>query len=312
VIVFILLAALGLLLSVGIHVLTFFGVDPQDAFPYFWLLHIGIFVVFIPGAMLQPRSRRKNPTDRRKSAGDLIKHAPRWFARAVPYVVGYCVINFLVFIGHMSSGSPQTDGKGGYELREHGRLVRTITATEYHSYRAWEVRGMSGHWIIFYGIALGLLWSAYRERRESVEAATAAAMLRPRSPNLAAAMPKHATPRMLNYGRTLPGWAMPIWLHASLGMMLLMVGWIGGPALMGLLVLPHMRTGTNANNGGLVCPMIILLVGSALCGALVPRMLLRRLVPSRCPSCGGRAYFAGNQPMRYRCRDCGGELDVRA
>jgi DNA-directed RNA polymerase subunit RPC12/RpoP len=299
VIVFILLAIVGLMLSVLAQVSTFFGVDLQDRFSYFWLLHIGIFVVWIPAVLLQPRAAKR-------SGGKWLAHAPRWSRAAMPLLIGYCVINFVLFVGRADAGLPQTDGKGGYELRNHGRLVRTITAAEYHAQRAYEVRAFSSTWILFYGIAAMVLMTARNERAASIAHASM-----PAAQANARTAPVTRSPPTLNYGRSLPAFAMPIWLHATLGMMLLMAGWIGGPALMGLLVLPHLNKGANAGNGGLVCPMIILLVGSALCGALVPRMLLRRLVPSRCPSCGGRADFSANDPMRYRCRDCGREHEIR-
>jgi hypothetical protein len=46
-IVFALLAALGLLISIAANVPTFFGVEPMHRWGYLWLLHLGIFVVLI-------------------------------------------------------------------------------------------------------------------------------------------------------------------------------------------------------------------------------------------------------------------------
>jgi len=82
--------------------------------------------------------------------------------------------------------------------------------------------------------------------------------------------------------------------------------------LMALVVFPLMRTGANAGNRGMACPMAVLFFGSAICGAVVPRALWRWWVPSQCPSCGGRAYCSANDRLCYRCRDCGREHEVRA
>lgn len=54
-------------------------------------------------------------------------------------------------------GSPEIQD-GQYILQNHGKLIRTITEQEYHHYKANEVRGFSGHWLIFYGFSAALLY----------------------------------------------------------------------------------------------------------------------------------------------------------
>lgn len=61
----------------------------------------------------------------------------------------------------------------------------------------------------------------------------------------------------------------------------------------------------------------LLMIGDALVSEII-----RQIVPATCPLCGGRMYYvphfdpsvrAGNRPVQYRCRDCGGggELKLR-
>ena len=60
----------------------------------------------------------------------------------------YALINFAVFIVLMEGGSPSASD-GLYYLHNHGQKIRDLTSAEYRRFLAYEVRGFSGHWIIF-------------------------------------------------------------------------------------------------------------------------------------------------------------------
>jgi hypothetical protein len=60
----------------------------------------------------------------------------------------YAFINYVLFIALMEGGSPSVKN-GNYILHSHGHKIRDITKEEYQRFRAYEVRGFSGHWIIF-------------------------------------------------------------------------------------------------------------------------------------------------------------------
>ena len=59
----------------------------------------------------------------------------------------YAFINFFVSGVHMA-GNPSVKN-GNYFLESHGKKVRDITEEEYHRYQAFEVRFISGEWILF-------------------------------------------------------------------------------------------------------------------------------------------------------------------
>jgi hypothetical protein len=44
--------------------------------------------------------------------------------------------------------------------------------------------------------------------------------------------------------------------------------------------------------------------------AELTRWAYRRLVPARCPECGGETYGQGRAPVIYLCRDCGHRHDT--
>lgn len=62
-------------------------------------------------------------------------------------VVVYTAVNFAVFINLME-GTPEVKN-GRYYLHHHGQIIREITEVEYGRFRAYEVRGFSGHWMLF-------------------------------------------------------------------------------------------------------------------------------------------------------------------
>ena len=63
--------------------------------------------------------------------------------------------------------------EGQYVLHNHGTLIRNITEQEYTAYKAAEVRGFSGHWLAFYGIATALLYPFNKETSANTKNATA-------------------------------------------------------------------------------------------------------------------------------------------
>ena len=62
----------------------------------------------------------------------------------------YALVNFALFmIGNQ--GNPSMS-HGKYLLLDHGRLIHELSASQYAASKANEVRGFSGHWLVFYGV----------------------------------------------------------------------------------------------------------------------------------------------------------------
>ena len=156
--VFAALAAAGLVLSVAVHFSTFAGVDPLDLFPPVCLLHVGIFVVFVPAIAV---GNRKKPGESRSLASQF-PHAPRWMAWMTGLFFVYAFVNFAVFIFLVREGSSTRREDGTYAITDHGRTVREISAEEFHRRQAYVARGFSGHWMLFYSASLLALVSSLR------------------------------------------------------------------------------------------------------------------------------------------------------
>jgi hypothetical protein len=139
-------ALLGLLASFAVHVAALCGVDVQARWPFVWVLHLGLFLVFFPFVI--SCRKRLGP---RPSLAELRAIFPHWIVVLAMVILAYAVLNFVLFIMATQGGNPDIrDGK--HVLLNHGKLVRELTASEYSALRANEVRGFSGHWLVFYFI----------------------------------------------------------------------------------------------------------------------------------------------------------------
>jgi len=131
-----LLAALGFLLSVGAHVASIIGVTLPGG-QWIWFLHVGIFVVWFPTVLI---ANRVGGGERGKDLWKIVlSGCPRWMRLAGYVLFAYVILNFVYFMsvssGHRNSGGAAT---------------------------AVEIRGFSGHWMIFYGAAFMTLYSVLK------------------------------------------------------------------------------------------------------------------------------------------------------
>jgi len=160
--VFWFIALSGLVLGFIIHIISLLGIYVGEYFPI-WLLHLGIFVVWIPAVI----ELKKDPALFDRKA--LMNKEPFYFFKAIlkdvpKFVPVLCIVlfiytgfNFALFIFSSLEGSPDIiDGK--YVLENHGTLIRELSEVEYFKLRANEIRGFSGHWMVFYSLSMGILW----------------------------------------------------------------------------------------------------------------------------------------------------------
>jgi hypothetical protein len=125
-------AALGLILSIFAHLAAVLGVQGPLG-NYVFVLHVGIFVVWIPTVLVfRHLTAGSSRLDVWKVA---LRGCPEWMKYTVWGFFGYALLNFLVFI---ANAPPKGSG--------------AVTPT--------VVRGFSGHWMAFYSAAAAVLFSA--------------------------------------------------------------------------------------------------------------------------------------------------------
>jgi hypothetical protein len=115
------------LLSFACHLCGWLGIAPRGG-KSVMLLHLGIFFTGVPLVILANRTQPKS--SRRGNLEHLFAELPRWLRTLAMVLFVYALANFVFF---------------GIQTRnyERGKVPFTL-----------ELRGFSGHWMLFYG------WSA--------------------------------------------------------------------------------------------------------------------------------------------------------
>ena len=137
-------ALFGLLISCAVHIASLIGINVSQHIPGIFLLHIGVFIVFIPFVLASQKTLGRRP-----SWSQLGAVFPTWSLLATCILMLYVLINFALFSIATEGGSPSiVDGK--YLLSNHGKLIRELSFAEFNAFKANEIRGFSGHWLLFY------------------------------------------------------------------------------------------------------------------------------------------------------------------
>jgi hypothetical protein len=143
---FMYLAALGLALSVMVHVSTLLGISSLLG-DISWVLHMGIFIVWFPAVLVANRAGKDfRQKDFWKAA---LRACPKWMKHLAAFFFGYAILNFvLFFISDTAGGGLKSVGNNS---------------------PADMFRGFSGHWMAFYAVAMAILYSAiHAEERDQV------------------------------------------------------------------------------------------------------------------------------------------------
>jgi hypothetical protein len=157
-------AATGWAVSLVVHLLSLAGVDVAATVPAIWVLQIGIFVVWLPAIVFLQKDLRFRPgAFDRSSLRNPVKYLKLIFGNIPRPLIAigvfgffYAMVNFLVTMLPMP-GTPDIKD-GHYILQVKGQVIKTLTESEYHALKARMMRGFSGHWLAFYGIAMCLLY----------------------------------------------------------------------------------------------------------------------------------------------------------
>jgi hypothetical protein len=168
---FFILAWIGLILSVIVHVSSIFEVISVIDSPFIWFLHIGIFLVFLPALLKNKQKfpKRKNfdlseMMNPFRSVNQLTKGIPPLMIGLVIILMIYAFINFAYFIADSHEGQAELRN-GKYLLVNHGKVVRELDYEEYKAQKSKTSRGFSGHWMVFYCVSAALLWPGKPENK---------------------------------------------------------------------------------------------------------------------------------------------------
>jgi hypothetical protein len=129
-------AACGLALSLAVHILSIFGLQPGGN-ALFFALHVGIFPLWLPVVLISMKltgGAKRNDFWKVALSG-----CPAWLKYMTYGFFAYAILNFVFFIVTGPAGKPP----GGVP-----------------SSAVWH--GFSGHWMAFYSAGLAVVASAYK------------------------------------------------------------------------------------------------------------------------------------------------------
>ena len=165
-------AITGWALALIVHALSIADFDIRDNVPFVWVLHFGVFVVWLPTVLILNKIEELNENQQSGILNRLnpfgfvktiCKQTPTWITVIAIGGFIYNMFNFWLFKASVQGGPDIMDGQ--YILQNHGKLIAYLTEQEYHHYRANEVRFFSGFWLAFYGIAAAVLFPFKRQSK---------------------------------------------------------------------------------------------------------------------------------------------------
>ena len=143
-----------------VHFFTYVGINLETKWPWIWILHFAVIIVFFPAVLLYSKKDKTN----HNVEFDQMKYTPKLIKTLLIIYSLYAGINFGVLFYYTKEGSPEIkDGK--YYLYNHGTKVREINEKEYIIGKTRNLRGSSGHWMLFSLASLSMYLSGYNDPR---------------------------------------------------------------------------------------------------------------------------------------------------
>ena len=168
-------AITGWTLGLIVHLLAIADYNATEKVPFIWLLHISVFIVWLPAVLILTKNeelkafrqsgsfRQLNPIVASKI---FFGQTPIWLKTIAIAGFFYAIINGVLFMVISELGTPDIKN-GQYILHDHGKLIKTLTEQEYYNYKTNEVRFFSGHWLLFYGLAAAVLFPYHKQTKKA-------------------------------------------------------------------------------------------------------------------------------------------------
>lgn len=138
-------AAPGLVAGICIFVGSFFGLTFDIWGPRALLLHLGIFALGIPLAIVNRWGKGGHP----------FRDKPRWTLRSFQILFAFFVAVFFTFLALSHAGT--LDVINGDYVLKHGQQIEYISEQNYLFLKRWELRLFASGWVLGY-YALMIHW----------------------------------------------------------------------------------------------------------------------------------------------------------
>ena len=140
----------------AIHGLTFTGVAFSPVIFVVLLLFVALLFVLWP--LVIWRWRR---TPRRNLVSEVFGNIPRWMKYLAGALLVYAFANYYVCRALNDGGEPARLNDGRLVLQAGARRVRELSPAEYRAAQTVQVRLLSGHLLVFFGLAVIVVRSVW-------------------------------------------------------------------------------------------------------------------------------------------------------
>ena len=145
-------AAPGLIAGIYIFIASFFGLTMDKLGGKAFLLHLGLFALFIPLVIVERWPKGVDP----------FRGKPRWVLRSMQILFLLFVVVFFTFLALSHAASPEIIN-GEYVLNSHGTMARHISERDYLFLKGWELRLFASGWILAYFATMMHWWFPRQE-----------------------------------------------------------------------------------------------------------------------------------------------------
>ena len=149
-------SALSTAFCAAVHVLTFTGVAFPPAIFLVLLLFVALLFVVWPLAIW--RWRR---LPRRNLVSEVFGNIPRWMKYLTGALLVYAFVNFYACRALNDGGEPARLADGRLVLQTKAGLGRELSPEEFRAAQAVQVRLLSGHLLVFFGLAVIVVRSVW-------------------------------------------------------------------------------------------------------------------------------------------------------
>lgn len=155
------------LASLGLHVAGYVPGTPLALDRAKWM-HVAAFGSFLAMATHLSALQKAIRRVRDEGAVDawIEAQVPRWVWRVggpfFVYVLASGVFHFATHEGHADVVN------GTFALTSHGKVIRTVSEAEFRDVQRLEVRGVSGHWMLFSAIPAAYFLVVYPRARAAL------------------------------------------------------------------------------------------------------------------------------------------------
>jgi hypothetical protein len=143
----------GLIASIVIYIASYREATMDGIARWAIVFHIGIFVLLLPMFAVEYSTVRQRTFFWKGFAQEM----PRWVVPSIKLLGLFFAVHFVLFLTQSHASAPEIKN-GEYVLNDHGKIVKTLTQSEFYKLKGAELRLFATGWMFFYFVLTAYWW----------------------------------------------------------------------------------------------------------------------------------------------------------